>query len=679
MNRRSLLRWTMSSLPLASLTHDEALGMPPGRLPARWPAHALSQASLDHHYELFTTLCHRAALPSQDETLAAAEKIYQLLHSWRPSAPPEAEFVGTSKSTLDHALFLTRLLPIIDLRRDNGKWSLANPPLEPISITTSLPRAVLIRFSGESGRMELGELLATAAAESAPMKLPDGTEVAVPVRVTPPAIVRGRLFEEGRTEVWPGRVWALGPDGQYRHGKAYASIATVSEKPVVFRPAWRKLPFFYSDGTFEVAVPPGKVSLTLERGFEHGLVTRDLELKPGESREISLTSKRIFDMRAQGWVSGDTHVHWVVNAWDENEDQGLLRVVQRAEDVRVVNNLTLHQWRPNRPFTKPDHAPMGPLPALCDDDYLVQMGEEFRNDNQYGHINLLNLRELIHPISTGPGSGGDTKALDYPINKTIIDQARKQGAVVCEAHNLGPFGSSAVPIHVALGLCDCLDQLEPAHYYRFLDCGFRIGLGNGSDHPARLVGCCRVYARIQGPFSFANWVEGLRLGRTFTTSGPLLFLQVDDTQIGDTLNARRGQTVHVRARAVSRKPLGTFEVISNHKVLKTIRTENNEHLFEFDLTLEQSRWITARAARGETFDALAGPDIAHTSAIHLLVENQPVFRPEAAEWWINNIRQHRERVRLTGNFADDQQRREALDFADQGIAHYQNLITRHRG
>ncbi len=30
-----------------------------------------------------------------------------------------------------------------------------------------------------------------------------------------------------------------------------------------------------------------------------------------------------------------------------------------------------------------------------------------------------------------------------------------------------PFGASAVPIHVALGLCDCLDQLEPQHYYRF--------------------------------------------------------------------------------------------------------------------------------------------------------------------------------------------------------------------
>jgi len=75
--------------------------------------------------------------------------------------------------------------------------------------------------------------------------------------------------------------------------------------------------------------------------------------------------------------------------------------------------------------------------------------------------------------------------------------------------------------------------------------------------------------------------------------------------------------------------LGTFEVISNSEVLKTTHTEKTEHRFEFDLPIEQSRWITARVARGDNFDALSGPDIAHTSAIYLTVDDKPVFRPEA--------------------------------------------------
>ena len=63
-----------------------------------------------------------------------------------------------------------------------------------------------------------------------------------------------------------------------------------------------------------------------------------------------------------------------------------------------------------------------------------------------------------------------------------------------------------------------------------------------------------------------------------------------------------------------------------------------------------------------------------------MVADKPVFRPEAAEWWINNIRQHRERLRLTGNFANEQQRREALDFADQDrlVAQERDRLTRER-
>jgi len=678
MNRRKMLQWTMASLPLVGLTQDEMLAMPPDRLPKVWPAGALDQVTLRDHYRLFTDLTRMAAWPGQEETLEKAEAIFQLLDAWRPAAPPEEEFLAVSRSTLEHARVLCQIFPTLDLIRKQGTLTVANPDRMPLSLTEGLIQPVLFRFVEEKGRLELTRLTGKRSDPYLACKLSQGEPVTVAVRVQPCAIIQGKLLEPGREGVWPGRVWCRGADGLYHHAKTYAGIPTVSEKPVVFRPAWRKLPFFYSDGTFEISLPPGKVEITLERGFEHPLVRKTIELQAETTHTVSLSSKRFVDMRDRGWIGGDTHVHWSVNSWDENEDPGLLRVVQRAEDVRVVNNLTLSQWRPGKPFVKPDHAPMGPFAALCDEDYLVQMGEEFRNDNQYGHINLLNLKELIHPISTGPGSGGDSRALDYPLNKTIMELARKQGAVICEAHNLGPFGASAVPIHVALGLCDCLDQLEPQHYYRFLDCGFRIGLGNGSDHPARLVGCCRVYVRSRGDLRFDSWVEGLRKGQTFTTSGPLLFLHVDDTDIGETLMARPGQLVRVQARALSRKPLGTFEVVSNNEIIKTIQTEETDHTFAFDLPLKESRWITARVSRGKSFDALSGPDIAHTSAIYVWVEGKPVFRPEAARWWIDNIRNHRERVKLTGNFANDRQRQEALTFADQGIARYQELIRQHQ-
>ena len=675
--RRDLLRWTIGAFPFVALTGDELLAAPPERLPTVWPNGSLSQEEFERHYRLFSDLCHKAPTARQEETLAVAEEIYQLLHSWRPSAPPDDDFRRVSRVVLAHQRSLGRDFPVLRLSA-NGKL-LDNPPA--VELALNLPRPVLVAVGkkGKPSHTEIVELLARRESDRLEIRLADGSVVSIPVVVQEAATIRGKLFDADQKEPWPGRVSVEGSDGLFRHAEAFAQIPTVSEKPVVFRPAWRKLPFFYSDGRFEVRVPPGRTRLTLERGCEHELVTKQLHLKPGEIREVSITSKRFFDMRAAGWFSGDTHVHWSVNSWDENEDLGLLRVVQRAEDVRVVNNLTLHQWRAKKPFTKPDHGPPGPLAGLCDADHHVEMGEEFRNDNQYGHVNLLGLRELILPISTGPGSGGDARALDWPQNKTILEAARKQGAVVCEAHNLGPFGTSGVPVNVIHGLSDCLDQLEPEHYYRFLNCGIKIGLGNGSDHPARLVGCCRVYVHLNGSFTYAKWLDGLKHGRSFTTSGPLLFLTVNDASLGATVAAKPGDVLRIKAKALSKRPLGTFEVVSNGEVLKSVTTNDTEAAFDFELKTDGPRWLTARASRTGNYDALSGPDIAHTSAVYVDVAGKTVFRPEAAEWWIKNIRQHRERVRLLANFANDTQRRDALAHIDEGIRRYQELIDRAGG
>lgn len=254
-------------------------------------------------------------------------------------------------------------------------------------------------------RPQLGEVCASFGATRVKVTGIPGTDLDLPVHVERPARIFGKILDKDTGKPWPGRVSVLDSNGQYRHAKAYAGIATVSEKPVVFRPAWQKLLFFYSDGSFEVLLPSGTTMLSLERGCEHEIVRKRIDLSPGETVEVTLSSGRLVDMRTRGWISGDTHVHWCVNSWDENESPELLKVVQRAEDVRVVNNLTLYQWRPKKPFTKPDNAPPGPVAAVSDPDYIVHMGEEFRNDNHYGHINLLGITKLIHPISTGPGSG----------------------------------------------------------------------------------------------------------------------------------------------------------------------------------------------------------------------------------------------------------------------------------
>lgn len=666
LNRRRILEMGATAcVPLRSGNADE-----PPVVTGEKATGILSKDTLNHFYRFFSDICHRYPSSQQDQTLAAAEAIWQLLHAWRPKPPDSREWETVSSGTLKQRDRLFGFFPTMDA---TGKLK------HPLMLTADLPRAVIL--IADPLRPQLGEVCASFGATRVKVTGIPGTDLDLPVHVERPARILGKILDKDTGKPWPGRVSVLDSNGQYRHAKAYAGIATVSEKPVVFRPAWQKLLFFYSDGSFEVLLPSGTTMLSLERGCEHKIVRKRIDLSPGETVEVTLSSGRLVDMRTRGWISGDTHVHWCVNSWDENESPELLKVVQRAEDVRVVNNLTLYQWRPKKPFTKPDNAPPGPVAGVSDPDYIVHMGEEFRNDNHYGHINLLGITKLIHPISTGPGSGGDAKAHDWPLNREIIAEAKKQGAVVCEAHNLGPFHSSSVPIHVAMGLSDCLDQLEPQHYYRFLDCGFRIGLGNGSDHPARLVGCCRVYVQTgekpDEPLSHRKWIDGLKAGRSFTTSGPILFLSCEGNGPGEIVSAKVGETVKVRLHAISKNPLGKVEIVgSGGRILGTLQTDKHEATIDIQEKLAGSTWFAGRVSRNQSFDALSGPDIAHTSALYVHVPNKPIFDPESAKWWIANIRQHRERLRLQGNFPDEAKKAEALAFIDQGIQLYEELIRK---
>lgn len=73
---------------------------------------------------------------------------------------------------------------------------------------------------------------------------------------------------------------------------------------------------------------------------------------------------------------------------------------------------------------------------MCDENDHLEMAEEYRNQNLYGHLCFLNLKWLVLPIGTGPQIADDD-SLDYPINKPTILQAREQGAISIEAHGIG--------------------------------------------------------------------------------------------------------------------------------------------------------------------------------------------------------------------------------------------------
>lgn len=667
----------------------------------------IDESTFGYYYQLFVSLIHDAPTPAQDDLIAHLREI----------TPAMLEAPGPQE--LANRLEACYLRARADYQVRHVRWDGSQLTLVdqiPLRIYRSLMGRVLVEVTNStSSTLELTACFAaTPEVPSPATTIPPGQTRALPTALTlleapatgttafnfsgnakddsiqgalelpiqliEPVTLRGTLLDSETGEVWPGRVYARGSDMAYRHGKAYADILTVSQKPLIQPREKYALPFFYSDGTFEIDLPPGRTELTLERGFEHETIHKTIVLTPGQDQEVTLASRRLIDMKKLGWISGDTHIHWVKNHWSENEDLDLLRVVQRAEDIRVVNNLTLLHRTANKAFIAPSHYPMGPVPGMCDDEYHVQMAEEYRNEEFYGHLCFLNIYRLILPISTGRKLAGPD-APDYPINKTAILDCRSQGGISIEAHSLGLNWD--VPVNVVHGLTDSLDQMNPDDYYRFLDCGFHLPLTNGSDHPARLAGSARAYVKVDGDFTYEKWIDGIRQCRTFTTSGPLLFLSVTDdasgrtAEIGETLDVTPGSTLTLDARAFSREWIGNFQLMVNGEIVGQMTNVQNDANLSIKLEANEPMWVIARCSPTQNYSAVAVPDTAHTSAIYIDMDGHGVFVPVAARFWADRMCEHAADIAANGNFAFDYQRDEAVGYVEDGVKMFEAMIEKY--
>jgi hypothetical protein len=119
-----------------------------------------------------------------------------------------------------------------------------------------------------------------------------------------------------------------------------------------------------------------------------------------------------------------------------------------------------------------------------------------------------------------------------------------------------------------------------------------------------------------------------------------------------------------------------LQLLSNGEILKEIETDNDSTTIELNIPAEQSRWIVARCSRSDHWNAIWQPDIAHTSAVYIHVDNNPVFRETAAREWISRMRMHIRDIQTRGLFGNDYQRQEAISYVEESIRRYERLINR---
>jgi hypothetical protein len=412
------------------------------------------------------------------------------------------------------------------------------------------------------------------------------------------------------------------------------------------RLGWRS--YAYIDGTCQGWLPRGEVVVDVARGFEYEPLRQTVRIEPGQ-RDLTLRIARVADMAAEGWWSGDSHVHFLSTPGAQLE--------QRGEDLRVVNLLQA-QW--GALFTNTED--FSGRPSVIDGGgYVTYVGQENRQ-HVLGHSLLWGLREPVMPWSS---DGPDEAELGGALEATLSDWADRthaQGGTVVAAHFPNPNGEPAVL--VATGRADAVEMLAQsddaiAEYYRYLNSGYRLPLVGGTDKMSSAVpvGLYRTYARLDEEFSYEAWCRAVRAGRTFLSGGPLLTLSADGREPGDTVELSGPGTVSVQAAVRSIFPLRSLEVVRNGEVV--MRAEANggrQAQISGELRIDGNSWIACRAFGVDYhLDEWSRRVFAHTSPVYVACGGEwTMTDPEGIRYIRTLVEGAREYVRHTATRRSDQ-------------------------
>jgi dipeptidyl aminopeptidase/acylaminoacyl peptidase len=417
---------------------------------------------------------------------------------------------------------------------------------------------------------------------------------------------------------------------------------------------------FHHPGAFEVELPAGELSLTAVKGFEHLPVDRTVEIAAGEVTEVTIQFEAMIDMAARGWYNGSTHVHanYAGNLHNSLEN---LMMMSEAEDQDVVMEQIAN--KDNRVLDHQYFLPGGEAHPLSTSDHMLIVGQEYRPPF-YGHVFMFGMRDhLISPFTTGY-SGTGIESL-YPSNTDMFEKARRQGALTGYVHsqwngdplegNLG--GAKGFIVDAALMTADAVEwstsQTGFAPVYAVWNNGLRPVLVGGEDsisdlHASKLIGSVRTYVKLLDgdPLTMDRWLDGLRNGHAFMSTGPLVELEVDGRIPGETLELSEGSEVVVSVEVTSATRLERAELVFNGEVIASIPfTEDRRTLsFERSFRPQGSGWYHVRVsgAPGESFPMDVPWVQAATNPVWIVLDGAPIRSAESANYalaWIDRLQE----------------------------------------
>jgi hypothetical protein len=410
--------------------------------------------------------------------------------------------------------------------------------------------------------------------------------------------------------------------------------------------------WFYTDGNFSIEISPGEAQIDIAHGPAYTTRHDTTRIVAGQATEKTYTLRRLIDCAALGWFSADEHLH-------QMPDSALML----AEDlnlaaVPICGGVDLH-YRPSQKLTQlPDATRLlvSDLPAVEWDCFLWNLPKQV-------DLRLGNEPWPDEDFATPDRPGGSADLRTHFVVRTpfLIKQMHAAGATTI-AYMHDPPRLWYYPLYVANGWIDVYGVLENAFcghanrseadfrrnfdgpngnfaiWYRFLNCGYRLPASAGTDNIGMGVGVWkgynRVYAKLDGPLTLANWLSALKQGRTFVTNRPLLFVTVDGKEAGSELAIKSGTALDVDISVVSATPISRIDILHQGRVLKQIDVEPTMEVHRNEkITLPESGWVAVRSfGRGENRNLSPDYAVAHTSPFYVLVDGKPIRSPEDARY-----------------------------------------------
>ncbi len=444
-------------------------------------------------------------------------------------------------------------------------------------------------------------------------------------------------------------------------------------------------------------VSPGKYVLTVERGKTYFPHSQQINVTTNDV-EITVSLKRWAKPAAHGWYSGDTHLHRTI---DE------LKNVILAEELNVA--LPLTNWvttSGTAPVAGDKNLTVIPngLIKVTDSHVIWPRNTEYEiftvGEHRHtlgalfvlGHRDGLDLgvppwRPVIESLkNSDPNAFFDFDKLDWPFAMLLptlasnglyelsnnhvwrTESAFRKWNTKAPAYIQPPYGAAQGGhrqwIDYTLGM-----------YYTLLNCGLRMpptaGTANGV-HPVP-AGFGRIYVHLQSDFSFDAWMAGLKQGRSFVTTGPMLYVTSDSMDPGHVFKraSTHKEPIPIHINVISESKLSYGELLVNGRPEVLLRPQNNEtsvgaYQSELNISLvpQRSGWFAVRFWE-------ARPDgqsrFAHSAPWYVEVDDEPV-----------QIHEH-EKSYLLSRVTEEMQRSksivstEAMQEYEHALAFYQSL------